>query len=289
MITFQLPPRDVLITAADGIALRAWHWGRPKPRGVLVIAHGFGEHGGCYRHVAEALGPALEIDVVAPDLRGHGRSPGRRGVVGTYDDLVSDLRSATAWARRARAGLPLYLLGHSNGGQLALRLALEKGHSLAGLIVSNPSLRLATQVPRSKLAIGRLLLRFAPRMTLSAKLEAELLTRDSEMQREHQTDPLRHSRISAPYFFGMTEGGPNVSARSGSIATPTLMLLGAADPVVDPEESRLAFERLGSIDKTLMIYPKMLHEPLNEVGREQVFADLRRWLELRLGAAAESA
>src|SRR2546421_730430 len=96
------PARDVAIPAAGGLTLRGWHWTRPSPRGVLVVAHGFGEHAGCYHHVAEALGPALEIDLVAPDLRGHGRSPGRRGVVGDYGELVSDLRAAVAWAGRVR-------------------------------------------------------------------------------------------------------------------------------------------------------------------------------------------
>src|SRR5690349_18953151 len=100
MVEAQSPPCDVSIPSEDGTTLRGWHWRRPDPRGVLVIAHGFGEHGGTYRHVVEALGPPLELDVVAPDLRGHGRSPGRRGVVRRYGDLVSDVRAALYWASR---------------------------------------------------------------------------------------------------------------------------------------------------------------------------------------------
>lgn len=282
MMTTRLTPRDVVIHSADGMPLRGWHWTRPNPRGVLIVAHGFGEHGGCYRHVAEALGPALDIDLVALDFRGHGRSPGRRGVVSRYDDLVADLRAAIAWSGRVRPGLPRYLLGHSHGGLLALRLALEDTSGLAGLIGSNPALRLATRVPGHKLRVGRLLRRFAPSVTLGAKLDAEALTRDPAMQRAHQTDPLRHSRISAPLFFGMVEGGPIIAQRAGEIQVPLLLVLGGSDPVVDPEESRLIFERLGSTDKTLMIFPRMLHEPLNEVGREQVFADITAWLDPRL-------
>lgn len=286
MITAQFPARDVAFPTADGLELRGWHWTRPNPRGVVVVSHGFGEHGGCYRHVAEALGPALEVDFVAPDLRGHGRSPGRRGVVGDYEDLVSDLRAAFAWAGRARRGLPRFVLGHSNGGQLALRLALEGDTGLAGLVVSNPSLRLATRVPGYKLRVGRFLRRHAPRVTLSAKLPVEMMTRDPEMQREHRVDALRHSRISAPLFFGMIEGGAELLRRAGAIATPALMLVGAADPVTDPEAARRFFDDLGAADKTLMIYPRMLHEPLNEVGREQVFADIVSWLSTRLEASS---
>jgi alpha-beta hydrolase superfamily lysophospholipase len=282
MITTQSPPRDVVIPTPDGLSLRGWHWTRPSPRGLLIIAHGFGEHGGCYRHVAEALSPALEMDIVSPDLRGHGRSPGRRGVVGRYEDLISDLHAAILWARDARPGLPSYILAHSNGGQLALRLALESDAAPDGLIVSNPSLKLATRVARPKLLIGQVLRRFAPAVTLGAKLNAEILTSDPAMKREHETDPLRHSRISAPLYFGMVEGGRLVSARAQEIELPLLMILGGLDQVIDPEESRLVFERFSSADKTLRIFPEMLHEPLNDVGREQVFADIISWLDPRL-------
>jgi len=285
MITTQSQGSDVAIPAEDGLVLRGRYWRRPDPRGVIVVAHGFGEHGGCYRHVAHALTDSLNVDFLAPDLRGHGRSPGRRGVVARYEELVSDVRSAVDWVARERRNLPRFLLGHSNGGLLALRVVLEGSHELSGLITSNPSLKLATRVPAYKLAIGRFLLRHAPGVTLSAKLPAEMMTRDPEMQQEHRTDPLRHSRISAPLFFGMVGSGAQVANQAETIELPTLMLAGAADHVTDPEGSRRFFERLGATDKTLRVYPEMRHEPLNEIGREQVFADLTRWLEDHLEAA----
>jgi alpha-beta hydrolase superfamily lysophospholipase len=289
MLRTQSPPRDVLIPSADGIVLRGWHWTRPEPWGVLVIAHGFGEHGGSYRHVAEALGPALELELVAPDLRGHGRSPGRRGVVRRYHDLVADVRAALDWTSRERPGLPRFLLGHSNGGLLSLLLALEiaRGENgnpgdPAGLILSNPSLQIVAPISRGKLAVGRILFYCAPGVTLAGKLDAELMTRDPAMQREHATDPLRHSRMSAPLFFGMAGSGPMVIREAGMLTLPVLMLLGGSDPVIDPEASRRAFERLGSPKKMLKLYPEMRHEPLNELGRDQVFADIEDWLRPRL-------
>src|SRR4051812_13241173 len=198
MITAQSPPRDVTIPSADGTMLRGWQWTRPNPRGVIVIAHGFGEHGGAYRHVAERLGPALDLDFVAPDQRGHGRSPGRRGVIRRYDDLIADVRAALDWAARERPGLPRFLLGHSNGGLLSMRLALETDQGLngapVGLILSNPSLQIVTPIPPAKLAFGRCLLYLAPALTLTGKLAPSLMTSDPAMQREHETDPLRHSR-----------------------------------------------------------------------------------------------
>ena len=119
-------------------------------------------------------------------------------------------------------------------------------------------------------------------MTLAGKVADDWMTRDPEMRREHQLDTLRHSRISAPLFFGMVDGGPLIEGRAGEIRVPVLMLLGGSDPVIDANASRRIFASLGSLEKTLIVYPEMLHEPLNELGRERVFADVASWLEERL-------
>ena len=71
-------------------------------------------------------------------------------------------------------------------------------------------------------------------------------------------------------------------ARAHDSRTPILMIVGGQDTVVDPTAAREFFDRLGSEDKMLLLYPKMLHEPLNELGREQVLDDLIRWIEPRL-------
>ncbi len=174
------------------------------------------------------------------------------------------------------------MLAHSNGGQVALHLALEKGSSITGLVVSNPALRLVLPIKKSKLMVARILAVSAPWVTLSGELRTDYLSRDPVIQEEHRTDPLRHSRMSAPLFFGMVEGGEMLTRRAEHIRTPILLLLGGQDPVIDPANSRVFFERLGSQDKTLLIYPKMLHEPLNELGREKVLDDVAQWLEHRL-------
>jgi alpha-beta hydrolase superfamily lysophospholipase len=279
--------RQVSIPSTGGISLFGRYWARPSPRAVVVISHGFGEYGGCYGHVIEALGPALHVDFLSPDLRGHGRSPGRRGVVRSYNDLIADLLFAFDWAGRERPGLPRFVLGHSNGGQLALHAALAPriGSELAGLVLSNPALALATRVPRYKLSLARFLRRHAPGVTLSARVGADKLTRDPEMQRGHRSDHLRHARMSAPLFFGMVEGGQLIQERAPVITVPVLLLLGNADPVIDPGASRAFFARLGSTDRTIRVYEGLRHEPLNELGREQVLADIKAWLESHLPTA----
>lgn len=284
MRTVSCQSRAVEVRSTDGLRLHAIYWPHPAPRGLVVIGHGFGEHGGCYRHVAEALWQHADVAVLAPDLRGHGRSPGRRGVVGSYDELTADLASALDWAAAERPELLRYLMGHSNGGQVALRVALARvdGQGPDGLILSNPSLRLSYPVPRHKVLLGRILLRFAPGVTLPAPIEPDKLSRDPAMVPFYTDDPLRHGRMSPPLYFGMVEGGERLLERLGAVTLPLLMIVGGNDPVVDPDTCRLAYDRIGSTDKTLLLYPQMLHEPLNELGREGVIADLIAWLRHHL-------
>lgn len=281
---------EIEVRSPDGVLLHARRWIVEHPRAVLVMAHGFGEHSGCYDHVADALARAARVETIVPDLRGHGRSPGRRGVVREYAELIEDLAAVIRLARGVHPTLPLFLLGHSNGGLLALRLVLDQKNSpgIAGLILSNPALRVATRVRSWKLSLGRFLLKHAPAVTLSAKLKPEHLTRDVAMQRRRKADRLIHEKMSAPLYFGMVDGGPAVMGRAGEIREPILMILGASDPVIDPDASRDLFDRLGSTDKTLMIYPGMRHEPFNEVGREKVFEDVAAWVLHRCERASEA-
>src|SRR4051794_19051971 len=278
----MMDARDITVQTPDGFRITARWWAVSKPRAFVIVAHGFGEHGGAYAHVAEAVGRSVDVDFLALDFRGHGRSPGRRGVVRRYEDLVGDLRSVVAWERRNRGNLPVFVMGHSNGGQVALRFALDPAEGVVGVIVSNPSVRVAMPVPPGKLKLGKILLSLAPWFTLKAEAPSSWLSRDPGMQDFYRADGLRHNRMSAPLFFGMVEGGEMLMSSAGAIRLPILMLIGGQDPVIDPKANREFYDRLGSEDKTLLLYPKMLHEPFNELGREQVLDDVSRWLEPRI-------
>lgn len=282
-------PRDETIPAADGLPLKAWLWTRPEPRATLVLAHGLGEHAGCYQHVAEALGPACRIDVLAFDFRGHGRSPGKRGQVRSFDEYSSDLRGVLDWAAEHLPGRPRFLLGHSNGALVALRTELSFATGLDGLIVTNPALCLAQPVPHVKRWLGAFLRRWAPGVTLSTAVATEEMTRDPTMRAGRDQDPLRHTRICAPIFYGITEGGQEVCEHAELIRVPILVVLGQADPLIDARTTERFVERLGSPDKSLRVFPEMLHEPLNELGRAEVFAEISEWIERHLPREREAA
>ena len=276
------PASIVEFPSLDGTPLSARLWAHPSPRGMLLISHGLGEHGGSYRPLAEALRRTLDLDVLAFDYRGSGRSPGKRGVIRDYEDLILDLDAANRWAQTSRPGLPRFIIGHSNGGLVSIRTVLERNLGLSGLILSNPSIRVSAHAPKWKVLIARILLRLAPWITLETGLTNDQLTHDPAIMAEIESDPLRHSRISPPMYFGMRAAGRLALERAPEIRVPILMLIGGSDPIVDPEAGRQFFQSLRGLDKTLKLYPEMRHEPLNEIGRAGVIADVVAWLGPRL-------
>jgi alpha-beta hydrolase superfamily lysophospholipase len=247
-----------------------------------VISHGLGEHSGSYEAFAQELGGLVEVDLVGADYRGHGRSSGARGVVRTYDDLRGDLSSMLAWTGTAYPGLPRFLLGHSNGGLVALQVALGDGQRLTGLILSNPSIQLKARVPGWKKLVGEILHRVAPSWTLKTGLSDDELTRDPQQLQTIAADPLRHDRISPPLYFGMVAEGAAMQSKASALGIPTLIVIGEADPIIDPASTRAFFDQVGSRDKTLIAYPEMRHEPFNELGRERVIGDIARWISERI-------
>jgi alpha-beta hydrolase superfamily lysophospholipase len=94
-------------------------WPAEDPKRLVVLGHRYGEHIGRYTHVAEAL-VARGSTVVGPDHLGHGRSPGERALVESFEPIVDDLRAV---AQAERGNLPVVMVGHSMGGLIAIRYA----------------------------------------------------------------------------------------------------------------------------------------------------------------------
>ncbi|MET1077828.1 MAG: alpha/beta fold hydrolase [Pseudomonas sp.] len=129
----HLAYRDVFIEATDGTRLHAW-WlpaqaGVPL-RGTVLHLHGNGGN------VASHLGgswwlPAQGYQVLLLDYRGYGRSEGQAGLPAVYQDLDA----AFAWLQQApeARGRPLWVLGQSLGGALAVRYLVEHPAQRAGV------------------------------------------------------------------------------------------------------------------------------------------------------------
>jgi len=151
-----MPHREDTFEAADGTRLFENLWlPAGDAKAVVLLIHGFTEHGGRYAPLAERFNRHGYV-VRAPDLRGHGRSGGRRVFVRSLDEYLDDLGRSYSRVHHHHPGLPVFLLGHSMGGQL-LALEAVKGNtflfastnketvptpSIRGLVFSAAALRL---------------------------------------------------------------------------------------------------------------------------------------------------
>jgi alpha-beta hydrolase superfamily lysophospholipase len=255
-----------------------------RPRAAIVIAHGAGEHAGRYRHVAARL-----VDdgyaVYAIEHRGHGRSDGPRALIDRVDNAVADLDQLVVQVGSEHPGVPVFLLGHSMGGTIAVSYALAHQDRLAGLILSAPLAALQA-APAPVRAVARVLSAVAPRAPLFP-VEPALVSRDAEVVRAYTDDPLvHHGKLPVRTVAELAGAIDSFPDRVHAIVVPTLIMYGTDDRLVPPEGSVMLGQRIGSSDKTLTPYEGLYHEILNEPEQGIVLDELSGWLGAQLGPPA---
>jgi acylglycerol lipase len=132
-----------------------------QPKGVVCLVHGLGEHVGRYEHVGAALTNA-GYALLGYDLRGHGRSDGQRGHIPDFQSLMDDIADFLEQASQRYPGKPIFLYGHSLGGNLVLNYGLRVHPRINGVIASSPWLKLPVEPPASKIALAKLMVNIMP-------------------------------------------------------------------------------------------------------------------------------
>ncbi len=258
-----------------------------SPRAVAIIAHGFGEHKGRYRHVIEALA-RRGYAVYAPDHRGHGESGGARFYVDRFDDFVDDLDRMVEIARGEHADLPIFVIGHSMGGLIATRYALRHQQKLAGLALSAAALIIGNDVSPWLKRASALISAIAPRALLvpATRSAESVLSRDPEVQRLWDSDPLTHKgKVRARFGHEFMIAGMRTLPQLHNITLPLLVMYGACDTFVGG--SQQIYAAAGSADKTLKVWPECRHEIFNELEKDDVIAYLIDWLDARAARDTE--
>jgi alpha-beta hydrolase superfamily lysophospholipase len=264
--------------AGDGARLfsRRWTPARPAKARVLLV-HGIGEHSGRYEAlVAHLCGAGYAVR--AFDLRGHGRSEGRRGdtrFAPTFDDIDRLLDEERGH------GLPLFLFGHSLGGLIVLAYGIERRPALAGVVASAAALHTAVREQRVKVLLTRLLGRVLPGVSVDPGLDATLLSRDPAVVEDYLGDPLVHRRMTLGLGRDAMTAIDRVLGHRDGFPAALLLLHGDADRVNYPSGSRHVAARLGE-RCTLREYPGVYHQPHTDPDSPRVFADLSAWLDRRL-------
>ena len=255
------------------LLLHQWSLLQGEPLAEVLVLHGYMEHGGRYEELAQALGQR-RIATWAVDLRGHGRSSGRRGYVEHYADYMEDAQAAFAALPPTR---PRFILGHSNGGLIALQFGLSGAAGVQGVCVTNPFLQLTTAAPWHKRVVGNLCGKLLPAVSLPAGLHSADLTRDATKAVQHSQDPYIFRSANAAWFREVQLAQQALRTQQ-AFGLPLLFIYSDADPVASPAACEQLAAQLVCADKTVLVRPEERHEVLNELGRAELYEQIADWL-----------
>ena len=261
------------------IFFRSWRPASGATRGVVAIVPGFNSHSGYYEWVAAQL-TADGLAVYAIDLRGRGKSDGERFYVQNFEDYVTDVASFVSIIKEKEKGLPVFMLGHSAGGVVACSYTLDHQQELAGLICES----FAYQVPAPDFALAVLkgLSHIAPHAHV-LKLHNEDFSRDPVVVEFMNNDPLiAHEVQPTQTVAAMVRADERLKKEFPKITLPVLILHGTKDKATKPGGSQHFYETAGSKDKTLKLYEGSFHDPLNDLDKKTVMADILSWINERI-------
>ena len=271
---------ETIVGTGGSLFVRSW---RPSAnaRAILAICPGFNSHSGYYDWVGAQCAAAGYV-TFALDLRGRGKSEGERYYVETFDEYVSDVHALVQLAKHRHADLPLFLLGHSAGGVVSCLYALDHGSELAGLVCEDFAFELPA--PDFALAVLKGVSHLAPHAHALTLKPADF-SRDPRVVAAMSSDPLT-AHESQPFATAaaLVRADERLKQNFANLKTPSLIIHGTADVATKPSGSQHLYERTGATDKTLKLYEGRYHDPLNDLGKEEVLSDILRWLDARVAA-----
>jgi alpha-beta hydrolase superfamily lysophospholipase len=254
---------------------------QPEPSGVVILCHGYGEHAGRYHHVAQRFGEGGLI-TYAIDLRGHGRSGGKRVHLKKISEYTDDFHHLVGIATAAHPELKRVVLGHSMGGGVVFTYGVEHPDDYAAMVLSGPAVYAQDSVSSVMIAVANVLGSILPGLPVE-NLPADAVSRDPEVVAAYEADPLvHHGKLPAGIAKALLGVGATMPQRAASLTAPLLVVHGGQDKLIPVDGSRRLIECVGSTDVNLKVYPELYHEVFNEPEKAVVLDDVVSWIEVHL-------
>jgi len=271
-----------IFDGTDGVQIVYDVWTPDSPpRGVVILAHGYGEHARRYDHVAARFGAAGLI-TYALDHRGHGRSSGKRVYLRDISEYTEDFGTLVGIAAADHPDLARIVLGHSMGGAVVFAYGVDHPEDYTAMVLSGPAVAAQESVSSATVLAAKLMGRLTPGMPVQ-DIPAAAVSRDPEVVAAYEADPLVHrGKVPAGIGRALIEIGETMPQRAGAITAPLLVVHGEEDSLIPVEGSRRLVECVGSSDVHLKVYPELYHEVFNEPEQELVLDDVTAWIESKL-------
>ncbi len=269
-----------ILTSFDGIQLYTHNWSVEKPRAVVLLIHGFGEHIHRYDHLAAFLN-SNGIAVVGMDTRGHGRSTGQRGHAPNYEAYMKDVEQFTTYGKGLYPNVPSIIYGHSMGGNLVLNFITRYKGRFDAAVVTSPWIQTATPISKATIFINRIVSKIFPKLSVDTKLNADFISTDKEVVKAYINDPLVQGKMSAGSGIGVIDAAEFLDKFHGTIAMPLLIMHGSDDKLISHDATKAFSERVKG-DITFKSFEGMYHETHNEPHKLEVFYYLLGWINSKL-------
>lgn len=257
------------------------HWPVDQPKAVVGIVHGFGEHSGRYAHVAAFLN-RHGYAVTTYDLPGHGQTQGKRGHVDRYDTLLDSVQTLLDFTRTEYPELPVFLFGHSMGGNILANFLIRRQPRIKGAVVQGAWLKVPYELPKFEIWLAKTMRNILPSIQVSSKLDVSAVSRDPAVVAAYKADKLNHSVITPGWFFGAYEAQQYAIDHAADIQVPTLIMHGAADKIAGPDGSKALYENGNKALLTFKTWDGLYHEIHNEPEQQAVLAYMTGWLDTQL-------
>lgn len=270
--------QESIIHSYDGVELYYQQDIPEKPKAIVIIVHGLGEHSGRYNYVTEALNVS-GYGVLRFDNRGHGKSGGARGYLKNYCTFTEDTDFIVELAKKQFSDLPIFMLGHSMGGFITASYGVKYPNKLRGQIFSGPAIiPLPTLEEIKKIDVEKNSLMSIPNGL------SHLICRSTKVVDDYNNDPwnLRAFTLKLLTTFSI-EGIDWLQKTISTYNYPCLIMHGEDDQIVPKEASEFFYNQCSSVDKTLNIYPELYHEILNEeVEKVEILKRITEWIRERI-------
>jgi alpha-beta hydrolase superfamily lysophospholipase len=233
------------------------NWVNPlvPPRAALLCIHGLGLNSDAYTNFGKHMA-RLGIQTYAIDMRGFGswlKAQGHERL--DFNGSLRDIKKALEAIRAANPGLPVFLLGESMGGAIALRACSLYPQQIDGLIASVPAGD-RFQQKRTDLDVAVHFLEGPHKQFDIGTKIVDQATKSDRLRQAWESDPLNRMDLSAKDLMQFQSFmNENKEAAKKIEITPVLMVQGTLDKLVKPEGTWDLFEELPSQQKTFVALP----------------------------------
>jgi len=253
------------------------YWKPTKFKAVVMLVHGMGEHSSRYTSYVIPELVKNQIGVIAFDNFGHGKSKGIRGHNPGYETIMEVMDIIIKRATAIFESKPIFLYGHSMGGNLVINYTLRNRIKTNGIIATSPFLKLVFQPPQWKVILGKLLQKIMPTITLKTGLDITALSKDHHEINAYKNDPLVHDKISPNFSFPFMEAGIWALDNASLLKTPMLLTHGKKDSIIDYNGSLLFSNQ--TENASLELFEEGYHELHNDIEKKVMLKKIVNWID----------